>query len=440
MNTPLVAIIGLPNAGKSTFFNKVLGQKKALIYPEAGTTRDRHYGLTEWDGWSFYLIDTAGIINRPNAPLEKDIQKQTDIALDEADLILFLIDGKSELSDKLLTAASKLKHSRRPVLIALNKIDTRNQKSENSLITFRKLGLGKAHPVSSINGSGMGDFLDAVVLKLKEKFPAREKDETARLKLAFLGKPNVGKSSLINALLKEDRLIVSATPGTTRSTVDIPFTYKDREYLLLDTAGIKRRWKTDTDVETAAAMQALRTMAHVDVALFVLDASQKITVQDQTIAQKIVEENKSLVILLNKSDLINEKDQQKILDILPDYFPMLWWAPVVFTSSKTGKGLDLVLQFACEVFDQTKREIAQEELDSFLDEVLEKHFPGKMDDQRAPKIYNLKQIGVTPPQFKILVNFPAAVAPAWKKHLEKQLRLKFDLRGTPIIINYVRRN
>ena len=276
MNTPLVAIIGLPNAGKSTFFNKVLGQKKALIYPEAGTTRDRHYGLTEWDGLSFYLIDTAGIINRPNAPLEKDIQKQTDIALDEADLILFLIDGKSELSDKLLTVASKLKHSRRPVLVALNKIDTRNQKAEDSLLTFRKLGLGQVYPVSSINGSGMGDFLDGIVLKLKEKFPAQEKDETTRLKLAFVGKPNVGKSSLINALLKEDRLIVSATPGTTRSTVDIPFTYKNREYLLLDTAGIKRRWKTDTDVETAAAMQALRTMAHVDVALFVIDAAEKI--------------------------------------------------------------------------------------------------------------------------------------------------------------------
>jgi GTPase len=439
MATPLVAIIGFPNSGKSTLFNKILEQRKALTYPTAGTTRDRAYGLTSWNGLDFYLIDTAGILLNPDSDLEKNIQKQTAIAREEADLILLIADGKTNPDSKDIDVAKQLKRSGKPVILAVNKIDTRNTKTETAASQFQKIGLGAPFLVSSVNGAGIGDLLDQIVVKLKEKFTESRVDYSDRLKITFVGRPNVGKSSLINALLKQERLLVHDQPGTTRSTVEIPFDHKGQKFLLLDTAGIKKKWKQDIDVEAAAAMQSIRTLNQTDVALFVLDANGSLSFQDQVIAQKILEENKNVVVLLNKSDLISESDQQKLLDILPDYFPQIWWAPVVFTSAKTSLGLNLALQFATEIFNRSKTEIDQDNLDRFLDKILEEHMPGKMEDQRSPKIYNLKQLSVTPPVFKLTVNFPAAIATSWKRFMEKQFRLKFGFEGVPIVIKYIKR-
>jgi GTPase len=439
MNTPLVAIIGLPNSGKSTFFNKTLSRHAALTYPEAGTTRDRHYGLTTWNGYDFILVDTAGIDRRPDSELERNVQKQTAIAKDEADLIILMSDGKTQVADKDLSIAAELNRTKKPALLAVNKIEVRNHKTEMIEQQFQKLGLGHPFLVSSINGSGIGDLLDAIVKTLKKNTKESKNDYPDHLKLTFVGKPNVGKSSLINALLKQDRLLVHDQAGTTRSTIEIPFTYEKKEFLLLDTAGIKRKWKSDSDVAAAATLQALRTMNRTDVVFFVLDASSEITSQDQTIATEILEQNKRVLIVLNKSDLVTEKDQQKLLDKLPHFLPKLWWAPVVFTSAKTAHGLDKMLQLAQEVVLKTETEIEQENLDEFLDKILKENFPGKMDDQRAPKIYNLKQLKKNPPTFKLTVNHPAAIARGWKDSFEKQFRLKFGFEGSPVIMRYAKR-
>ena len=439
MKIPLVAIIGSPNSGKSTFFNKVLERRAALTYPIAGTTRDRAYGLTTWNDLSFYLIDTAGINPRPDSDLEKNVQKQTAIAVAEADLILLMVDGRTNPASEDIRIAQTLNQSGKPIVLAVNKIDARNAKTLSAGAAYIKLGLGEAFMTSSVNGSGIGDVLDEIVKDLKPKFGEQKAEDADRLKIAFVGKPNVGKSSLINSMLKQERLLVHHQAGTTRSTVEVPFDFDDKKYLLLDTAGIKKKWEQDSDVEAASAFQSIRTINQTDVALFVLDASSEMTFQDQAIAENILEQGKPCVILLNKVDLLNESQKQNLLDILPDYLPQMWFLPVLFVSAKTSLGLDLVLKFAQEAFQTSNKIIDETTLDEFLQKIKDENMPGKMDDQRAPKIFSLKQIAVKPPVFKMTVNFPAAVATAWKKWFEKQFRVKFGFEGTPIEIKYIRK-
>jgi len=438
MKIPLVAIIGLPNSGKSTFFNKVLERRTALTHDIAGTTRDRAYGLATWGGMGFYLVDTAGIIPRTDSELEKNIQKQTEIAQEEADVIIIMVDGKTPPASSDRDVAKRLHKTKKPVILAVNKIDVHNAKTSANGESYRKLGLGTPYLMSSVNGSGMGDVLDQVVTELKRTFKA-EAYEHKGLRVAFLGKPNVGKSSLVNALLKEDRMLVDAKAGTTRSSVEIPFQRDGKDYVLIDTAGIKKKWKQEVDIEAAAMMQSLRIISQVDVGLFVLDATERITVQDQVISQNIIEENKPVVVLLNKVDMLDADAREKLMNILPDHFPQIWWAPVVFTSGKRGTNLDKVLELAQQSHDSANRMLENTQLDAFLDGILKDHMPGKIEDQRAPKIYNIKQLAVRPPYFKITVNFPNAFAQAWKKLLEKQFRLKFGFEGSPVIITYAKK-
>ncbi|OGE82742.1 MAG: ribosome biogenesis GTPase Der [Candidatus Doudnabacteria bacterium RIFCSPLOWO2_01_FULL_44_21] len=439
MSIPIVAIIGLPNSGKSTFFNKVLERRSALTYPVAGTTRDRAYGLANWNGFSFYLVDTAGIIAKPDSELEKSVQKQTAVAKEEADLIIYVADGSTLLSAQDLAVTANLTHARKPIILAVNKIDTRNTKTETIAASYLKLGLGKTYPISSVNGTGIGDLLDAVVDKLKTYHLSPITYNLTGLRIAFIGKPNVGKSSLINQLLKQERLVVHHEAGTTRSTVEVPFEHGGQKFLLLDTAGIKKKWKQDADVAAAAAFQAIRALEHTDVALFTIDASSDLTAQDQIIADQILESKKSCVIVLNKADLIDQKQKDKILDDLPNYLPQMWFLPVIFVSAKTGQDLNVLLKLAQQSFNAASKIADQSELDEFLKKILDENMPGKMEDQRAPKIYSLKQLGTKPPMFRMTVNFPAAIATAWKKWFEKQFRLKFGLEGTPIEIKYIRK-
>jgi GTP-binding protein len=440
MKTPLVAIIGLPNSGKSTFFNKVIEQRKALTYPEAGTTRDRAYALTTWNDFSFYLIDTAGLVRNPQSELEKNVQKQTEIAREEADMILLVVDGQTPLASNDLSTAGNIRQAGKKVLVAVNKIDVRNTKTQTQASTYVKLGLGTPFMISSVNGSGIGDLLDAIVNDLKSKYPAETKEPETGLKIAFVGKPNVGKSSLINALIKQERLLVHHTAGTTRSTVEIPFEHHGQKFILLDTAGIKKKWKQESDVAAAAAFQSIKTLDRTDVVFFTIDVSLELTTADQAVAAQIQESQKSCVLVLNKIDLLDEKQRDQVLDSLPHYLPQMWFLPVLFASALTGQGLDLLLKFAQEAQAAARMTISQTELDAFLEKILAEKMPGKMDDQREPKIYSLKQTGILPPIFQMTVNFPAAIATAWKKWFEKQFRLKFGLEGTPIVIKYTKKS
>lgn len=445
MRTPFVAIIGLPNSGKSTLYNKILHRYTALTHDEAGTTRDRAYALTDWNGLSFYLVDTAGIVNKPDSELEKSVQKQTAIAAEEADLIMLVVDGRTPLSNQDLQIAQNLKRLKKPIILAVNKIDTRNTKTAEQISEYQRLGLN-SYPTSAINGAGIGDLLDAVTADLKD-FKTQTEEDPDRTKIAFVGKPNVGKSSLINALIKQERLLVHDSAGTTRSTVEIPFSSEieidgqktEHKFLLLDTAGIKRKWKQDTDVEAAAAFQSIRTISNTDVALFVLDASKELTVQDQVVASDIIEQNKPVVVLLNKIDKLDNEEKNKFIDRLPHFLPMLWFAPVVYTSAVTSEGMDMLLKLAYDAYAIADKQIEPEALDKFLDKVIKENMPGKIEDERAPKIYNLKQTGTRPPVFKVTVNFPAAIATSWKRWFEKQFRLKFGFEGSPIVIKYIRK-
>ncbi len=436
MTIPIVAIIGLPNTGKSTFFNKVMENKKALTFPEAGTTRDRAYGLTVWNGFSFYLVDTAGIVARPDSDLEKNVQKQTQIAKDEADLIILVVDGRSPVGTADLQIATMLNQSKKPALLAVNKVDVRNTKTETGASVYQKLGLGTPFLTSSINGIGIGDLLDAVVEKLKKQFPPQDKSTETGLRFAFIGKPNVGKSSLVNALLKQERVLVHHTAGTTRSTVEIPFEHAGQKFILLDTAGIKKKWKQEGDVGAAAAFQSIRTLDGSDVVLFTMDASEPLSAQDQIIANQILNTKKSCVLVLNKVDLLNEKQLDLFLDSLPNYFPQMWFLPVVLVSAKTSKNLDVLLNLSQQAFQSANRIIEADVLEKFLRKTLEEDTPGKMDDQRSPKFFGLTQLDTNPPIFRMSVNFPAAIATAWKKWFEKQFRVKFGFEGTPIEIKY----
>jgi GTP-binding protein len=437
MRTPLVAIIGLPNSGKSTLYNKILHQHKALVFGEAGTTRDRAYGPTSWNGLDFILIDTAGIVNKPDSELEKNVQRQTAIAQEEADLIMLVVDGKTPLSDKDFQVAQNLSRLKKPILLAVNKIDSRNAKTESQIAEYQKLGLDM-FPTSAVNGAGIGDLLDQIVKNLEE-FKTESLEDSDRIKIAFIGKPNVGKSSLINALIKQERLLVHDEAGTTRSTVEIPFESNEHKFLLLDTAGIKKKWKQESDVEAAAAFQSIKTLSQTDVAFFVVDASEEIKVADQIVAEDILAQNKPVVVLLNKIDKLSKDEQDHLLDILPHYLPQLWFAPVLFVSALTSQGMDLLLKFAYEAHTTADRELDPNELDTFLDKFLEEHMPGKIEDERAPKIYNIKQAGIRPPTFRVTVNFPSAIAPAWQNLFEKHFRLKFGFEGTPVLIKYIRK-
>ncbi|OGE74399.1 MAG: ribosome biogenesis GTPase Der [Candidatus Doudnabacteria bacterium RIFCSPHIGHO2_02_FULL_42_25] len=439
MKTPLVAIIGLPNSGKSTLFNKILGRRAALTYPEAGTTRDRAYGLSDWNGLSFILIDTAGIDIRANSDLEKNVQKQTQIAKDEADLILLLVDGKTPLGSKDLQVGADLNRSGKVIVLAANKIDARNTKIEALASEYQKLGLGDPLLVSAVNGTGVGDLLDQVVEKLKAAGFGLQTDDNSGIRVAFVGKPNVGKSSLINALIKQERLLVHDQAGTTRSVVEIPFTHEGQDFILLDTAGIKKKWQQDSDVAAAAAFQSIRTITQTDVVFFVIDATTEITTQDQSISSDILDAGKAVVLILNKIDKLSKENQNKFVDNLPNYLPQMWYVPVIFTSATAGTGMDLLLKFAKDVLDTSKKQIDQTELDDFLQKILAENMPGKMEDQREPKIFSLRQIGILPPTFKLTVNFPAAIAESWKRWFEKQFRLKFGYEGTPVLMRYFRK-
>jgi GTP-binding protein len=383
------------------------------------------------------LIDTAGLVNRPDSELEKSVQKQTAIAQEEADMILFVADGKTPLSDKDFAVAQNLQRLKKPIALAINKIDARNNRTETAIASFGKLGL-PVFPTSAINGAGLGDLLDAIVVNL-ENFKQESEEDAGRIKIAFIGKPNVGKSSLINALIKQERLLVHDQAGTTRSTVEIPFESNGQKFMLLDTAGIKKKWKQESDVAAAAAFQSIKTLSDTDVALFVVDASNEINVADQTVAADILDQHKPVVVLLNKIDLLSQDEQDRLLDVLPDYLPQAWFAPVLFVSAVTSQGLDLLLKFAYDVYATGDREIDPVELDYFLDHIIKDHMPGKVEDEREPKIYNIKQTGTRPPVFKITVNFPSAIAEAWKRWFEKQFRLKFGFEGAPILIKYVRK-
>ena len=427
---PLVAVVGRPNVGKSTFFNRIIGKRISIVNDEPGVTRDRIYADAEWCGHSFTMIDTGGIELKSEDKFSKHILAQADIAIDMADLILFLVDGKEGLTASDLDVAHKLRRCKKPVLLVVNKLDTFN---EESLYEFYSLGLGEPIGISAEQALGLGDLLDRVVENLP-KNSAEEADET--IKVAIVGKPNAGKSSIINRLLGENRVIVSDVAGTTRDAVDIPFNYNKKKYTLIDTAGLRRKSKIeDETTERYSVFRTIDSIRRADVVVLVVDASQPLSEQDVRIAGLIHEELKPSVVVMNKWDLI-EKDNNtmnKFDKQLQTDLAYMSYFKSVYLSALTGKRMEKLMQAVTEVYENANKRITSGNLNDILQNAYAISSPPSKNGKRL-KIFYATQSGIAPPTFVLFVNDTLLMQDNYKRYLENAIRDAVDFSGTPIRI------
>lgn len=448
---PKVIIIGRANVGKSTLFNRLIEKPKALISKQAGTTRDINIGQVYWQGINFELIDTGGIETIiPHKKFKKlspdlnidfalDIINQTQTALKQADLILFLVDIQAGLLPQDKELLKNLQKLKKEIIFVANKTDAK--KYQEKVADFFKLGLGEPVFVSAINGLGTGDLLDVIVNKLKKitkSRKAKKHEIDPGIKITILGKPNVGKSSLLNAILGEQRVIVSPLPFTTREAIDINLEYNKQNFTLVDTAGIRKQAKINKGLEKISVKKSMENAKHADVCLLVLDISQPISVQDNKLSKILLEANVSIIIVANKWDKIQNKDtntQKKFEQYIYKNFPYLTWAPIIFTSALTGKNTQNILDLATQVYQARQTQINENALNKFLKKAIKKHRPKSAKGTKPPYLQNLKQVKTNPPKFELRIGKKDTLNQAYLKYLANALREKFELTGTPVQIN-----
>lgn len=429
MRKPILAVVGRPNVGKSTFFNKVLGKRLSIVEDTPGVTRDRIYGEAEWRGIHFLMIDTGGIEPASEDVILSQMRAQAEIAMETADVILFLVDGKDGLTASDRDVATLLMKTGKQVILAANKIDT--AALPDSYYDFYELGLGDPQAISAANMLGLGDLLDRVV----EKFPdsAAGAEEDGRIRIAVIGKPNVGKSSLVNAMVGENRVIVSEIAGTTRDSVDTPFTWNGQGYVLIDTAGIRRKSKVVEEIERFSVIRAIAAIERSDVCVLMLDATEGVTDQDKKIAGLAHEGGKGIVITVNKWDLVEKETntmEQFRKQIRRDlsYLP---YAPILFISVKEKQRLSKVMETATLVARQRSMRVSTGQLNSLLaDAMMMKQPPS--DKGRRLKIYYVTQVGIEPPLFSFQINSRELMHFSYARYLENKIREGFGFEGTPI--------
>lgn len=427
MSKPLVAIVGRPNVGKSTFFNRIVGQRISIVEDTPGVTRDRLYADAEWCGHSFTLIDTGGLEIKSEDVMWSHIRAQAQIAVETADVIVFMLDGKTGLTHEDYEVAAYLRKSRKPILLVVNKLDNNEQ---HLLYDFYELGLGEPIGISAGQAKGLGDVLDEIV-KLTGKYETEEKEEA--LKIAVVGKPNAGKSSLVNKLLGYDRVIVSDIAGTTRDAIDTRIKIGDKEYILIDTAGIRRKRSVEEDLEQYSVMRSLGAVRRADVCLIVIDSSEELSEQDVKIAGYVHEQGKPSVVVMNKWDVVEkdtytiEKHNRKLKEELKfmDYF-----IPT-YVSAKTGKRVDNLIKLAERAYENASRRISTGLLNDVLREAILTNEPPSKNGKRL-KIYYVTEVSANPPTFVIFVNDDTLMHFSYRRYLENALRRSFDFEGTPI--------
>jgi GTP-binding protein len=435
MTKPIVAIVGRPNVGKSTFFNRIIGQRRAIVEDEPGTTRDRLYGDGEWTGVEFVLVDTGGLVLQDIDDLTRHIRQQVEMTMAEADAIIFMVDAKTGLTAADEDVADLLRYSKKPVFLAANKAD--NEERRLAANEFYVLGLDYVYPISSLHGTGTGDLLDAVVAALPR---VPEPAETDSLHIAIVGRPNVGKSSLLNKLLGQSRTIVSPVPGTTRDAIDSTLDWNGTPITLIDTAGIRRRGKIERGVEKYSILRALRAIGRSDVVCLLLDIHEGVTSQDAHIAGYILEAEKSVIVAANKWDLI-KKDTYTYASyekLLRRELRFLDYVPILFISALTGQRAGQVLDTAIEVYHARKQRVSTSDLNRLVQEVVARHAPPSKRGRRL-RFYYATQAGVAPPTFVFFVNDPELVHFSYRRYLENQIRLHFPFPGTPLRFHFRKR-
>lgn len=435
-NLPIVAIVGQPNVGKSTLMNKIIRKPLAVTSTVSGTTRDRQYADTSWNGEYFTLTDTAGINFAAKGELENSMNQQIEIALAEADVILFVADGKESPGAIDQSTVQKFRKIKKPVILAVNKVDSPKLREEK-LAEFKRLGIKNIFTVSAISGAGIGDMLDEIakILHSENKNSKSSPTETNpdSISIAIVGKPNVGKSTILNQILKEDRVVVSPAAGTTRAAIDSDIQIQNQNYTFIDTAGLKKKAFRQEEPDVFSGFQTFKSIRRSDVCFFVLDASEEITKQDQRVAGEIFALEKGCIILASKVDLY-KGDQQKLKDYISLHFPFLWMCPIFFVSGLTGDGLEEALDAIKPIWERRNKTIDEQSLAEFLKKALLKNSPKLLRDQKPPKVYRLRQLDTNPPKFELLVNHPAAISTQFRKFLENSIIRQLDFFGTPIML------
>jgi GTP-binding protein len=450
MRKPIVALVGRPNVGKSTLFNRLIGERRAIVEDEPGTTRDRLYGETEWNGKTFLVVDTGGLdIALTDKAHQKDdrpstlslssrdfiheIRAQAEIAIEEADVVVFLTDARDGITAADQDVADILRRSGRPVVLAVNKSD--NEARRQSALEFYELGLGEAYAISGLHGTGTGDLLDVIVDQLPA---AEESPEDRGLRLAIVGRPNVGKSSLLNALLQQDRAIVSPIAGTTRDAVDTSLRWEGQDITLIDTAGIRRRGRVESGVEKYSVLRAMNAIERADVALLVLDATTGVTAQDTHVAGFILEAYKSVATIVNKWDAVEDKQTgttEAFTQTIREQLRFLDYVPILFVSALTHQRVNKILPLALEVAAQRKLRIPTGEFNRLIREALQKH-PAPNRQGKQFKFFYATQAATEPPTFVLFVNDRELVHFSYARYLENQIRSAYPFTGTPLRLEF----
>jgi GTPase len=430
MAKPIVAIVGRPNVGKSTIFNRIVGERISIVEDIPGVTRDRIYSSAEWLTHEFNIIDTGGI-DIGDEPFLEQIRQQAEIAIDEADVIIFITNGREGVTAADEEVAKILYKSKKPVVLAVNKVD--NPEMRDQIYEFYSLGFGEPIPISGTHGLGLGDLLDEVA----KHFPNNKEEEYDEdvIKFCLIGRPNVGKSSLVNALLGEERVIVSDIAGTTRDAIDSPYTYNGQKYVIIDTAGMRKKGKVYETTEKYSVLRALRAIERSDVVLVVLNGEEGIIEQDKRIAGYAHEAGRAVVIVVNKWDAVekNEKTMKEFEQKIRDHFQFLDYAPIVFLSAKTKKRIHTLLPMINMASENHAMRVETSVLNDVIMDAVAMN-PTPTDKGRRLKIYYTTQVAVKPPTFVIFVNDPELLHFSYERFLENRIRDAFGFEGTPIKI------
>jgi len=431
MRKQIVSIVGRPNVGKSTLFNRLCRQRNAIVDFEAGVTRDRKYEDVEWNGKVFKLVDTGGIVFDTNEPIDKMIKHQALLAIDESDLIIFLVDAMTGTTDIDKEIAKILFPHRDKVMLVANKSDS--EKLEWEVYDFLQLGFGDAFPISASHGRNTGNFLDELLKLLPETQNIEDNVKPQYTRIAVVGKPNVGKSSIVNRMLGSDQQIVTDIPGTTRDAIDTVFRYHGKDYILIDTAGLRRKTKVTYGVEYFSVMRTIDAVDRSDIVVLVVAADEPISQQDVKIASYAKRKMKEIMVVFNKWDLI-EKDThstKKFLEDLHDQMPFLQYAPVQFLSAKTGQRINRIMEQIVKIEEESEKRITTSEMNKFMEQVIERRPPTHPSGKHV-KIYYITQAAVKPPTFIFFCNQPALITENYRRYIHNQLREVFAFEGVSI--------